>query len=141
MAVISMPDVSWPVFTKVRVSFSGDAGNDETLTSGAAGPVAAAEPTEPPPKPTNLTAVVNDDGSATLSWDAPDEDSVTGYRILRRRPSEGEKELLVYVNDTGSTAAAHTGTGVTAGIRHVHRVKAINTAGLSGRSNCVRVEP
>ena len=85
--------------------------------------------------------MVNGDGSVTLSWDAPDDESVTGYQILRRRPTEGEKTLLVYVEDTGSAETTHTDTEVTAGIRHVYRVKAINAAGLSQWSNYVRVEP
>ena len=125
---------------RVRVSFTDDAGNQESLTSAATTPVAA-EPTEPPPKPPNLTAVVNDDGTVTLSWNAPDDDSITGYQVLRRRPSEGEKGLLVYVEDTGSTATTFTDTDVTAGVRHVYRVKAINAAGLSQRSNYARVDP
>ena len=126
---------------KVRVSFSDDRGNAETLTSAATAAVAGAAPTEPPPKPTNLTAVVNGDGSVTLTWDAPDDDSITGYQILRRRPSQGEKELLVYVEDTGSAETTYTDKDVTAGIRHVYRVKAINAAGVGQRSNYVRVEP
>ena len=85
--------------------------------------------------------MVNDDGSVTLSWDAPDDDSVTGYQILRRRPAEGEGTLLVYLDDTGSTATTFTDTDVTAGTRHVYRVRAINEAGLSRVSNYVRVEP
>ena len=125
---------------RVRVSFTDDAGNGESLTSAATAAVAGAAPAKPP-KPTNLTAAVNDDGSVTLNWDAPDDDSVTGYRILRRRPTEGEEDLLVYVENTGSAAATYTDTGVTAGIRHVYRVKAINEAGLSQQSNYVRVEP
>ena len=118
---------------KVKVSFTDDAGNEETLTSAATAAVEAAvveeEPTEPSPAPTNLTAVVNADGSVTLTWDAPDDDSVTGYLILRRRPYEGEKTLLVYVENTGSTATAFRDTDVTAGTQHVYRVKAINGAG------------
>ena len=98
----------------MRVSFTDDEGNEETLTSGATEAVAAAEPTKPPAAPTNLTGLVNDDGTVTLSWDAPDDDSVTGYQILRRRPTMGETELLVYVADTGSTATTFTDTGVTA---------------------------
>jgi hypothetical protein len=85
--------------------------------------------------------VVNDDGTVTLSWAAPDDDSVTGYRILRRRPPMGEDTLLVYVDDTGSTATTFIDMEVTAGVRHVYRVKAINAAGLSQRSNYARVEP
>ena len=126
---------------KVRVSFTDDEGNDEALTSAATVAVEPTSPTDPPPQPTNLTAVVNDDGSVTLNWDAPNDDSVTGYQILRRRPSEGENDLLVYVEEAGSTATTYTDTEVTAGVRHFYRVKATNEAGLSQQSNYVRVDP
>ena len=125
----------------VRVSFTDDAGHGETLTSGATAAVVAAEPQEPPAKPRNLEAVVNDDGTVTLTWDDPGDDSITGYQILRRRPREGENTLLVYVDDTGSAAATFTDTDTPAGIRYAYRVKAINGAGLSGRSNYVNVDP
>ena len=102
---------------------------------------AAAEPTEPPSKPTNLTARVNSDGHIVLSWEAPDDDSITGHRILRRRPTQGEDTLLVYVEDTGSTATTWTDTSVTAGVRHVYRVQAINAAGVGPVSNYVNPTP
>ena len=74
----------------VKVSFADDAGNGETLTSAATVAIEAAvaeeEPVEPPAAPTNLTAMVNADGSVTLTWEAPDDDSVAGYQVLRRRP-------------------------------------------------------
>ena len=77
----------------------------------------------------------------TLSWEAPDDDSVTGYQVLRRRPREGEKTLLVHVNDTGSTATEYTDRDVTPDVLHAYRVKAINPVGLSGRSNFDNVTP
>ena len=95
---------------------------------------------EPPAAPRNLTAAVHGDGSVTLSWEAPDDDSVSGYQVLRRRPSEGEKALLVYVQDTGSTATVYTDADVTAGTQHVYRVKAINAAGVGAQSNYVNVD-
>ena len=98
-------------------------------------------PQSPPTAPTSLTATVNADGHIVLSWTAPNDDSVTGYQVLRRRPSEGESALLVYVADTQSTATTFTDTGVTAGVKHVYRVKAINSAGLSGWSNYVNPTP
>ena len=125
---------------KLRVSFTDDRGHEETLTSAATDAVAPAQRTVPP-APANLTAMVNDDGSVTLGWDAPDDDSVSGYQILRRRPAGGEGTLLVYLDDTGSKATTFTDTGVTAGTRHMYRVKAINEAGLSRVSNYVRAEP
>ena len=123
---------------QVWVSFTDDADNPEALTSAA---TAAVAPRDPPPTPRNLTATVNPDGSITLSWDTPDDDSITGYQILRRRPTLGEDTLLVYVADTESTATIYTDTNVTAGVRHVYRVKAINAAGAGPVSNFVNVTP
>ena len=91
--------------------------------------------------PTNLTATVNTDGHIVLTWTAPDDDSVTGDHILRRRPEQGETTLLVYVADTESTTTTDTDTAVTAGVRHVYRVKAKNLAGLSTWSNYVNPTP
>ena len=126
---------------KVRVSFNDDAGNYEALTSQATAAVAEAAPTGPPPAPQNLTATVNPDGSVTLSWYAPQDDSITGYRILRRRPTEGKDTLLVYVADTQSATTTYTDTNVTQGVQHAYRVKAINAVGLSRQSNFVNVTP
>ena len=70
-------------------------------------------PVEPPAtpenlKPTNLTFEIREDGVA-LAWDAPAAaaDSVTGYRVVRRRPDQGEKEWLVWKWDTGSTETGY----------------------------------
>ena len=126
---------------KVQVSFTDDAGNDEEITSAATAAVAEAEPAGPPPAPRNLTAVVNGDGDVVLSWEAPEDDSITGYQILRRRPTEGEDTLLVYVEDTQSTATTYTDTNVTVGVQHAYRVRAINAAGASPVSNFVDPTP
>ena len=124
---------------RVTASFTDDAGNPESLTSVATNEVASAGPTEPPPAPENLTAVENADGSVTLTWDAPDDGSVTGYRILRRIPAAGEHSLSVYVPDTGSAATSYTDTDVAAGAKYVYRVKAINEAGVGPRSRRVMI--
>ena len=126
---------------KVNVSFADDADNKETLTSTATAEVAAATPTDPPGRPLNLTVAANEDGAVTLRWDDPDDDSITGYQILRRRPTKGEPTLLVHVNDTGSSATEYTDSDVTPDVGHTYRVKAINPAGLSRWSNFVRVTP
>ncbi len=99
------------------------------------------EPQSPPPAPSNLQGTANGDGSITLTWDAPDDDSVTGYQILRRRPKEGELTLEVYVSDTGSAATTYTDTGAPAGTLYAYRVKAINEAGAGEQSDYVDVEP
>ena len=126
---------------QVRVSFTDDAENEETLTSEATGEVASGGPTEPPGPPLKLKGTANADGTVTLRWEAPDDDTVTGYQILRKRISRGEQTLLVHVNDTGSTATEYTDSDVTPDVLHAYRVKAINAAGLSKRSNVVKVTP
>ena len=132
------------LIVQVRLTFTDDAGHSETLTSQGTESVASSEPespVEPPPAPQNLVGTVNSDGSVTLTWDAPDDGSITGYQILRRRPTEGENTLLVYVADTKSTATTYTDTNVTAGVQHAYRVKAINAAGAGPVSNFVNVTP
>ena len=91
----------------------------------------------PPGKPGTLTGTSVKTGVA-LSWSAPDGD-VTGYRIMRRRPEEGERTLLVYVSDTRSTATGYTDTGVSEGVLYVYLVKAVNDDEVGEKSNYVNV--
>ena len=81
----------------------------------------------------------NAGGSVTLTWDAPGDDSVTGYQILRREPAAGEYSVSVYVADTGSAATSFTDTDVAAGTKYVYRVKAINDAGVGPQSGRVTI--
>ena len=131
---------------KVRVSFTDDRGNAESLTSAATGAVQAAETTEPPGVPADLSATITDGTtSATkhivLTWTAPSDDDVTGYQILRRRPRQNENTLLIHLPDTGSTVTTYTDRNVAGGDLYVYRVKAINVAGTGPQSNYVNVEP
>ena len=75
-----------------------------------------------------------------LSWTAPEDDTITGYQILRRRPREGENTLAIYVENTGSAATTWTDTAAPAGTLYVYRVKAINAAGVGPQSNFVNVD-
>ena len=103
--------------------------------------------TSTPDSPTGLTASSVSHDSVTLSWDDPDDDSITGYRVLRRSrdgdeygDGEGSAEFVPIVDDTGSPAASYTDTSVTARTRYVYRAKAINPAGLSERSSYLNIE-
>ena len=90
---------------KVRVSFIDDAGNGETLTSE---PTAVAAAALPPP-PDNLRAVTQKSGAVELTWDAPQEATVTGYRI-ERRPTGGSPQRSTAVR-WESQRSAHPGGG------------------------------
>ena len=126
---------------RVRVSFTDDGGNDESLTSAATAAVAAAEPQEPPAIPRNLEAAVSDDGAVTLTWDDPGDAGITGYQILRRnRDTSAMGVFEVHVEDTGSAATSYVDRDAAPETRYNYRVKARNESGLSRRSNFVRAD-
>ena len=125
---------------KVKVSFTDDAGNDEELTSAATGAVAAAGPTEPPAQPTGLIATATHD-SVMLTWNDPQDDSITGYVILRRnRDTDAEGHFDELVADTGSAATTYTDGSVAAETRYTYRIKAINQYGASERSRWYHID-
>ena len=125
---------------KVRVSFTDDGGNEESLTSAATDAVAAAEPTEPPPRPTGLSATATHD-QVVLTWDDPGDDSVTGYVILRRHRYDDPKgQFSELVADTGTAAATYTDDTVAAGTSYTYRIKAINEHGVSERSRWFHID-
>ena len=125
---------------KVQVSFTDDAGNEETLTSEASDAVAAAEPAEPPAKPRGLSATATHD-QATLTWDDPQDDSITGYVILRRvRENDVGGEFSELMPDTGSAATTYADDTVAAGTTYTYRIKAINGAGTSDRSHWFHID-
>ena len=125
---------------KVRVSFTDDADNGETLTSAATEAVAAAEPAEPPAKPTGLDATATHD-SVTLTWDDPQDDSITGYVILRRvRVNDQGGDFSVLVANTETAATTYTDDTVAASTTYTYRIKAINQYGTSERSRWVHID-
>ena len=124
----------------VQVTFTDDAGNNETLTSAATDAVVAAEPTEPPDKPTGLEAAATHN-QVVLTWRDPNDDSITGYVILRRHREDDRKgEFTELVEDTMSAATTYTDGTVAADTPYTYRIKAINTAGTSDRSRWVHVD-
>ena len=100
--------------------------------------------TEPPATPTGLAAVAMN-AQVVLTWNDPGDDSITGYRILRRvRMLRGGifSTWNTLVGDTGSADTTYTDDSVGAHLRYAYRIKAINERGLSGvstRSAWVRI--
>ena len=120
---------------KVRVTFTDNAGNEETLTSAATAPVAA-----PPPPPKNLRAVLGE-GAVKLTWEAPDDATVTGYRIDRRHSGEGRSAEQVLVEDTCSTDTGYTDKSAQKDAEYQYRVSSRNEAGAGEASEWVNTEP
>ncbi|MDE2837085.1 MAG: fibronectin type III domain-containing protein [Chloroflexota bacterium] len=112
---------------KVEVSFTDDAGNDETLTSAATAEVAS-KPAAPS-RPTVESVAHN---SVTIAWDDPGDTSITGYQVLRRNPAIHDSGVFdVIEDDTGSSDTAYTDATVAPETTYRYRVKARNAHGLS----------
>ena len=113
---------------KVRVSFTDDAGNEESLTS------APLDPT----RPYELAATVSN-GAVVLTWEPPEVLSgllsLTFYQILRNRPELGEAEPQVYVEYTETDETSYTDTDVEPGVMYAYRVKAADFFGRLGEAS------
>ena len=124
---------------KVRVSFTDDRGNSETGTSAATAVVAAPEP---PAKPTGLSAAVISHDTVTLAWDNPQDDTITGYVILRRdREIHPVGTFVTITGDTGSADTTYTDDSVEPEKQYNYKIKAINEYGnVSEISDWVRAD-
>ena len=92
-----------------------------------------------PAKPRTLTAPVVAHNSVTLSWRNPQDNSITGYVILRRDKAIHEEGIFITVeDDTNSADTTHTDDTAEPSRKYVYRIKAINAAGLSEISSWVR---
>ena len=93
-----------------------------------------------PDKPTGLEATESH-GQVVLTWDDPQDDSITGYVILRRvRENNTGGDFSVLVADTGTAAATYTDDTVAAGTTYTYRIKAINEHGTSERSRWYHID-
>ena len=114
---------------RLRVSFTDDGGNSESLTSAATATVIDAL------APANLSAEQQDDG-VSLSWSGPVDgtEPVTGYEILRtlEHASDGIMRALFLTIDGTETQWLDALAGET-GI-YTYRVKALRGDGPSAES-------
>ena len=101
----------------------------------------------PPSAPRNLTADGVAPDRVELSWDDPQDSSITGYQILRRLrdgPEYGDglgpSRFSVIVNDTGSSATSYTDSTAAPRTRYDYALRARNTNGLSQRSGTAHAE-
>ena len=92
------------------------------------------EDEEPPAAPANLSGTVTHD-SVTLTWDNSQDDSITGYQVLRRDRAESDSQFTALAEDTGSTETSYTDADVREEGRYAYRVKARNSHGLSPASS------
>ena len=87
-----------------------------------------------PAAPQGLTAGSVTHESVPLTWDDPDDDSITGYQVLRRVRADGT-DFAVIEDDTGKADTEFTDATVEPETDYAYRVKARNSAGLSPASS------
>ena len=112
---------------KVKVSFTDDADNQETLTSVATDAVAATKPGVPG----HLNVSSQDTGALDVYWEAPASDGgsdVTGYRVQWKKTT-GSWDTAADVSEATVTGTTHTITGLTDGVEYRVRVMGMNDVG------------
>ena len=92
-----------------------------------------------PAKPTGLTTTQVAHDHVDLSWDDPEDTTITGYEILRRDKDVHQQGVFDAIEaDTGSPATTYADDTVLAQKRYVYRIKALNATGKSEISEWVR---
>ena len=117
---------------------------------GSTPPAVTGEARSTPPPPKNVRAV-EEAGGVRLTWEAPDGDTVTGYRIERLRPGEQgsdpqrshgrSMEHHTLVEDTGSADTGYTDESAEKGVEYAYRVSARNESGTGEASDWVGAGP
>ena len=93
-----------------------------------------------PDQPTGLEAAAFN-GQVVLTWDDPEDESITDYVILRRvRVNDTGGDFSVLVANTESAATTYTDNTVAASTTYTYRIKAINEHGASERSRWVHID-
>ena len=113
---------------KVKISFTDDRNNAESLTSGPTTAVAANVPTAP----RQLTASTGDQaGELDAAWQPPSSTrgaAITGYKV-QWKLSAASWDTQADISETTVTVTTHTITGLTAGAEYAVRVSAKNRIG------------
>ena len=89
---------------------------------------------DPPTAPTGLTAAQVTHDSLTLTWDDPQDASITGYRVLRGTSADG---LSTIEEDTASTSAQYTDSTVAAETTYHYAVQALSQDGDGAQSTVI----
>ena len=114
---------------KVRVTFTDDGGNEETLTSTPTEPVLG---DGPPGAPRNLTATAGNK-EVTLSWEPPDDNGnapATRYRIEWRVDGK-DYDKNHWGTARSTTYTTNDQANLANGVKYFFRVKAENDDGNS----------
>ena len=124
---------------KVRVSFTDDAGNHETLISEPTGTVSATVPGAP----RSVAAEPAGTGTLEVTWQEPASNGgseVTGYKVQWKLAS-GSWDTPADVSEAPATGTSHTISGLQLDVEHSVRVIASNASGDSPASDEATATP
>ncbi len=125
---------------KVRVTFTDDAGYDESLTSEATVAVAATVPSDPQSLTVTSGSQIQE---LDVSWQAPSSNggsAVTGYKV-QWKESTDSWDTADDVSEATETGTTHTITVLTGGVEYAVRVIASNDVGDGPASTEVKGTP
>ena len=120
---------------RVRARYhDGDGNLEESGPWSAVEEIAVAQ-TPLPAKPAGLLAAASYD-NVLLSWDNPNDDTITGYQVLRGPDADNLAKLA---DDTGSATSSYTDSTVAEDTTYVYAVRGRNADGLGPQSDPVTV--
>ena len=125
---------------KVKVSFTDDGDNQESLISEATVAVAATVPSAPQSLTVARGSQIQE---LDVSWQAPSSNggsNVTGYKV-QWKESAGSWDTETDVSEATVTGTTHTITNLTGGVEYAVRVIATNVAGDGPASTEARATP
>ena len=120
----------WACVSPVTTALTTGTSNEDTAT-----PMATTTSA-----PTGFTATAGN-AQVTLSWDDPDDDTITGYEYQRKKGSSGAWSSWVDIDGSDADTVTHTFTGLDNGVVYRYRIRAVNAAGEGARSVARRVTP
>ena len=126
-------------YAVLALSPDGDGDQSRTVSANTpAEPQSEEQPVQndPPEAPTGLTASSIEHNSLTLTWDDPQDDSITGYQVLR---GASEDNLSTLEPDTGNASTAYTDSTAAAETTYFYAVTALSADGDSAQSSAISV--
>ena len=115
----------------LALSQDGDGAQSTTSVTTPAEPQETVQ-NDPPAAPTGLTASNIEHDSLTITWDDPEDDSITGYRVLR---GPDANSLSTLENDTESVSTEYEDETVDPETTYSYGVLALSADGNSVQSS------
>ena len=118
----------WACVSPVTTARTAGTSNEFTATPTSA---AAATSTEPPAQPTNFRATPGNNGQVTLTWDDPEDSSITEYRLryFKMKPGKTSGGRWRTIPSSDHTTTMHVVTGLENGSQYRFQIRARNSVG------------